>query len=260
MVTIKILGVEVTDATKEEALEFIVKGLEKHGKKLSIFTPNPEIIMHSTRDERFKQILNSADLALADGVGVKLAGRLLGKPLKERITGVDFMLALCERAAKEGFTVGLMGGGPKIAERTAECLLQKYPKLKIVYVAEEWRKDGFVRAGEVRSMKYEVREEKIQNSIDILFVALGYPKQEEWIYENLPKIPVKVAMVVGGSFDYISGAISRAPLFVRNAGLEWLFRLLRQPWRIRRQLALAKFFFLVLKERFFPQNKIDTFE
>ena len=237
MGTIKILGVNISNTTKEEGLEFIVRGLDKRDKKLSIFTPNPEIIVAAQKDEAFKKIINTADLALADGIGVIVAGQMLGKPLKTRITGVDFMLALVETAVKRGLAVGLLGGGPKIAERTAECLLRKHPSLKIIFAGEEWL-FASPASGSPRL------------NIDILFVALGYPKQERWIYENLPKIPVRVAMAVGGSFDYISGEVPQAPLFMRNLGLEWLFRLIVQPWRIRRQLALADFIYEVLKTRF----------
>lgn len=236
MESIKILGIAVSNVTKEEALEFIKKGLNKRGKKIKIFTPNPEIIAFANDNKRFKTILNSCDLALPDAIGLIWTAKLLGKNLKKRIAGADFMEMLCQEAEKQGFTVGLLGGGAKIAERTAECLLAKYPKLKIVFASSEW--------------PYERDKWKMENrkwKIDILFVAFGFPRQEQWIYENLPKIPVKAAMAVGGSFDYISGAVPRAPLFIRKIGLEWLFRLIIQPWRIRRQLALVRFVYLVLK-------------
>ena len=236
-----LLGVGISDVTKNQALEFIITSLEKRAKKVSIFTPNPEIIMAALKDDSFKKVVNTASLALPDGVGVLWAGKLLGEPFQSRITGVDFMLELCKEAAKRGFTIGLFGGGKQIAERAAECLLAKYPSLKISYVS-----DG---GDKIQNTKY-----KIPNT-DILFVALGFPKQEKWIYENLPRIPVQVAMTVGGAFDYISGAVPRAPLFVRNLGLEWFFRLLIQPWRLRRQLVLFKFIFLVLRNRLFSTSK-----
>lgn len=224
-----ILKVGVNNVTEEEALEFIIKGLAQKGKKYKIFTPNPEILVFANKHETFKRVLNMSDLALADGVGLLWAAKILGIQLRDRITGADFMEDLCLEAAKRGFTVGLMGGRTKIAEEAAECLLQKYPKLKIAFAGENWREG---------------------QKADILFVALGWPKQEYWISENLPEIAVKVAMAVGGSFDYISGKVPRAPLFLRNLGLEWLFRLIIQPWRIRRQLALVHFIFLVIRQRF----------
>ena len=258
----QILGVGVSDAKIEEALEFIVTSLQEKQKKRIIFTPNPEIIVAAQKDKAFKDILNEADLALADGVGVMWAGNMLGKPFKARITGVDFMIKLCDEASRRGFTVGLMGGGPKIAVQAAECLLWKYPRLKITF-ASEGIPIAEAKSG-VSSIKYQVSSIKKQESskihntkyiipaTDIIFVALGFPKQEKWIHENLDMIPVRVAMAVGGSFDYISGAVPRAPLLIRRLGLEWLFRLLIQPWRIKRQLALIEFLLLVLKEKFSP--------
>lgn len=247
MRTVKILGITVSDTTESEALEFITKSLVKGGKKFKIFTPNPEIIMAALRERGFKEILNRADLALPDGIGLLWGAKVLKKQLQNRIAGVDFMESLCKEAAKQGFTVGFLGGGSQIAERTAECLLEKYPRLKISYVSS---------GGEIESQDVHngVSSSKLIPNTDILFVAFGYPKQERWIHENLPKIPVGVAMAVGGSFDYISGAVPRAPFFMRRFGFEWLFRLLVQPWRIRRQLILPKFFFLVLKEKFSPSN------
>lgn len=235
MEKIFVLGIGVSNVTTYEALEFIVKGLEEKAKKLVVFTPNPEIIMFAQKGKRFKMILNSADLALPDGVGVMWAAKMLGKQLAERITGVDFMEMLCEKAAKRGFTIGLIGGGPKIAERAAECLRLRYPGLKIVFVSQEWSEDRF--------------------NIDILFVAFGFPKQERWIHDHLYSIPVRVAMAVGGSFDYLSGRVPRAPQIVRDIGLEWLFRLITQPWRLRRQLALLSFIYSICIAKFGKKKK-----
>lgn len=278
MTTIKILGVKVNNITEKEALEFIIKGLEQKGRIIKIFTPNPEIIMAALKDEGFKRVLNTADVALADGVGLLWAAKMLGKQLQKRIAGVDFMEMLCKEASKRGLTVGFLGGRPKIAERTAECLLRRYPSLKVVFAGEEWL--GAEAGNALRSVRNFSRQQlqsppvdkhsllsknadiekfvppratgspRLNESIDILFVAFGFPKQEQWIYENLPKIPVGVAMAVGGSFDYMSGAVPRAPLLVRKLGFEWLFRLIREPWRIHRQLALIAFVLLVLKEKF----------
>lgn len=239
-----ILGVGVNNTTKEEALEFIINGLGKKRQKIAIFTPNPEIVVFAHKNEEFRQILNSADLALPDGIGILWAAKLLGGELKERITGVDFMKMLCIEASVRGFTVGLFGGVPQIAERTAERLRQLYPIIKITVFREDFFEKNTLQAG---------LEDK-DKEIDILFVALGFPKQEKWIHEHLPKIPVTVAMAVGGSFDYISGAVPRAPMFLRNLGFEWLFRLVVQPWRIRRQLAILEFIFLVFQTRFLTKN------
>lgn len=217
----------MTTTSENEVLEYIFKGLKKDGQKMSIFTLNSEIIVAAQKNNHFKQVLNNASLGLPDSIGVIWAGNLLGKKIPGRITGVDVMEKLCQRAAKEGFTVGLIGGKPKVAERTAECLVHKYPGLRVNFAGSEG---------------------KIPKT-DMLFVAFGFPKQELWIAQNLSKLPVKMAMGVGGAFDFLSGDIPRAPKWLQTLGFEWLFRLIVQPWRLRRQVALLTFIFMVIEER-----------
>src|SRR3989344_6959928 len=235
----KILGVGITNSTKEKILEYILKSLEKKDKKLFVVTPNPEFLVLANKDSGFRKVLNNADLALPDGVGVIFAGRILGNSFEERVTGVDLMNDLIFHVAKKPITVGFLGGRDGVAEKTAECLQKKHPKLKIGFIGEEWPDDS--SKYNVASIKYE-KTEKGTNGIratkymlhatDILFVAFGAPKQEMWINENLQNLPVKVAIGVGGAFDYISGKTPRAPLFLRSIGFEWLYRLVIQPWRI----------------------------
>ena len=232
-----ILDVGITNATKQEILEYILKRLKKNGKKYFIVTPNPEILALANKVKTYKNILNNAEIALPDGIGVIIAGKILGITFKERITGVELLESLCLAVAKKPITVGFLGGGEGIAEKTAECLVEKYPGLKVAFAHPDY--NFYKNYNDYNGYK----------RIDILFVAFGAPKQERWIYENLDKLPVKVAIGVGGSFDYISGRVQRAPLLVRNLGLEWFFRLIMQPWRIKRQLALLEFAFLILKEK-----------
>jgi N-acetylglucosaminyldiphosphoundecaprenol N-acetyl-beta-D-mannosaminyltransferase len=227
-----LLGVGFTDANKDEVLEYIVTGLQKQSEKYYIVTPNPELLVIASSNSEYKKTLNQAKLALPDGIGVMLAGKLLGKPLRERIHGVDLVEMLCKEVSKKPITVGFLGAGPNVAVKTAECLREKYPDLKISFTETEWK------------------NEKKYPETDILFVAFGSPKQEIWIAENLNILPAKVVVGVGGTFDFISGKVRRAPIFMRELGLEWLFRLIIQPWRIKRQLKLIKFIGLVLKERF----------
>ncbi|HYM65120.1 MAG TPA: WecB/TagA/CpsF family glycosyltransferase [Candidatus Sulfotelmatobacter sp.] len=229
---ISILGVGITNAAEHEVLEFIYRGLDKLSEKYYIVTPNPELLVIANKDKVYKGILNNAKLALPDGIGVMLGAQILGKPLKERITGVDLVKSLSNHVAKQPITVSFLGGGPNVAEKTAECLKKMYPELKIGWTSEEW--------------KEALKEKKT----DILFVAFGSPKQEIWINDNLKKLPVKVAIGVGGAFDFISGNVPRAPKVLRDFGLEWLFRLILQPWRIKRQVSLLRFTYLVLKEKF----------
>lgn len=239
-----LLGIGVTNAKEKEILEYILQSLEKPGEKYYIVTPNPEILVYANRHKGFKKILNNARLALCDGIGVIWAGKILGKKFKERMTGVDFVENVCRRVAKQPITVGFLGGGPKIAERTAECLVSKYPGLKVVFTAAEWPESQTDLVSiTIPYTLYPIR------SIDILFVAFGFPKQEEWMSENLPKIPIRIAIGVGGAFDYISGQVPRAPIWLRQLGFEWLYRLIRQPWRIKRQFVLLEFVYLILKEK-----------
>ena len=215
-----ILGVKIDDVNMGEALGIAEKWIWNPGRHY-VVTPNPEMIVAAQKDLEFKKILNDADLSIPDGAGLKLSGKI-----KKTIAGTDFMEELVSLAAEKGFTTGFLGGGDGIAKQTAECLLKKYPKLKVFFAGSD-------------------TETKIP-PVDLLFVALGHIKQEKWIAENLEKIPVHVAMGVGGSFDYLSGNVPRAPKWMRDLGLEWLFRLIIQPWRVRRQLALFKYLWLIL--------------
>jgi N-acetylglucosaminyldiphosphoundecaprenol N-acetyl-beta-D-mannosaminyltransferase len=234
-----ILGVPIINASEEEVSEYVFDTLIKNREKSYIVTPNPEILVYSKKHSQFEAILNKATLALPDGFGLMLAGKVLGTPLKQRITGVDFMENLCKESVRKAATIGLLGAGPGVAEKTAECLRKMYPGIKIVFAAEEWREEY----NDYNSYK------NYNGHIDILFVAFGYPKQEEWISQNLEHIPVTLAMGVGGAFDYISGEVTRAPAWLRGLGLEWLFRLITQPWRWRRQRQLVTFIQLVIRER-----------
>lgn len=139
--------------------------------------------------------------------------------------------------------MGFLGAGPKIALKTAECLQRKYPGLRVVFAGEEWGKNEIHKDQQMANGKWQ-----IEDGIDILFVAFGFPGQEEWMANHIGKVPVRVMMGVGGAFDYISGKVTRAPYFLRVLGLEWLYRLLRQPWRLKRQFALIAFLLLLMRE------------
>lgn len=230
--SIQILGTKLSTESIPNIRKKIIKRLKDGEDKFYIVTPNPELIMIGLREKWYQDILNQAQFSIPDGVGVLMAGRILKKGIKSRVPGVDFMQMLVRDCAKEALTVGFFGGKSGVAEKVADCLLKSYPNLTIVFTGSEW---------DIKKIKGE--------KIDLLFVAMGSPKQEKWIHENLKKIPVKAAMGVGGSFDFISGEVKRAPELMRRMGLEWLFRLILQPWRIKRQIVLPQFVLLVLKER-----------
>jgi len=249
LVKTDILGIGITNATEKTILEFLKNSLQKSQENYYIVTPNPEMIVASRTSFVFRNGLNNAKIALNDGVGLSLAAKFLGKELNERIPGVDFVKSVCAMSNDWPITVGFLGGGPKIAERASDCLRQEFPKLRIVYVGEEWNQAMQTDYSKQTTVpkKAVVRSPK---AVDVLFIALGAPKQEFWMAEHLNKIPVRVMVGVGGSFDYISGNLKRAPKWVQRVGFEWLFRLLTQPWRWKRQLALLEFMWLVIREKF----------
>ena len=287
------LGIKVDEVSKEQALQKAVEFLNSSGQH-KIFTPNPEIIVKAQKDEYFKKVLNSGDLNLCDGVGLWLATRLSFRPKRsgvekslssqslrdpstavgmtiERISGVDFMLELCQLAAEQGRGVYLLGSGSdEVVGGAFEQLEKKYPNLMIsgynkgpeigatphISFAHSGKKndssfhsfDSEISENPACKFDGPIFEQINQSGAQILFVAFGMGKQEKWIYENISKMPgVKIAMGVGGSFDFISGKVKRAPLFLRHLGLEWLYRLVQQPSRIGRIFnATLRFTWLVL--------------
>jgi N-acetylglucosaminyldiphosphoundecaprenol N-acetyl-beta-D-mannosaminyltransferase len=229
----KILDVKVDNLSRELALAKVVEFL-KDDQQHIITTPNPEIILEAQKDEEFKKILNQADLALPDGFGLLLVSKILGEPIKERVTGTDFMQDICALAEKMEKSVFLLGGQEGVASQAALELSRQYPLLKIVGA------EMGINFSDYNSQFPIAENNKLIKNInrlrpDIIFVAFGHKKQEKWIAENLKKIPsVKIAMGVGGAFDFIAKVVPRAPFWMRRLGLEWLFRFIKQPWRWRR--------------------------
>ncbi len=230
-----ILGVKVDNLTMLEALAKAASFLED-SRQHYIVTPNPEIILKARGDKELKEILNQASLNLADGFGLVLAAKFLQQPLKTNLAGVDFFYNFCTSSKMSGQKIFLLGGFNGVAQETAKKLKEKNPNL-LIEVGEEI--NGAV--------------EKINNFNPVaIFVALGAPRQEKWIYDNLKKMSsVRLAMVVGGTFDFISGRVPRAPLPLKKLGLEWLWRLMVEPRRVGRIYnAVVRFPFLVIKSRF----------
>lgn len=232
-----ILKISFNTDSKDDILKYIITGLKSFHHKTVIVTPNPELVVLAHHDTQYRTVLNSAHISLPDGIGIVWASNVLNKGIRQRITGVDFMKSLCEKVSdltdkgsEKIVTVGLFGADDGVAVRTAECLQKMYSGINIVYAS------------------HVPPSHKVP--IDILFVALGSPKQEEWIYKNIDNLQVKVIMGVGGAFDMISGKVRRAPLLFQRIGMEWFWRLLIQPWRIKRQLKLIEFVWLVLLEKF----------
>ncbi len=234
---VTILGVPVDKLTYDTWLDHIAAWIDTDDGLHHMCTVNPEFVMIAQRDINFYNILNRADLCLADGVGLLYAARYLGEALPERVTGSDGVPAIAERAAREGWRLYLLGAWEGVAERAADVLRQQYPGVNIVGTYS-----GSPRPEDENEMVARVNAA----NADLLLVAYGAPVQDKWIARNAPRLNVKVAMGVGGTFDYLAGDVPLAPGWMRQAGLEWLFRLVRQPWRARRQLRLPAFVLSVL--------------
>ena len=204
-----------------------------------VCTVNPEFIMAARRHPAFAQALAAADLCTPDGVGVLWAARLAGVPLDERVTGSDAIYRLCERAAAQGWRVFFLGAAPGVAERAAAELARLYPGLRVA---------GTYGGSPAEADWPQIRQHLAAAPADLLFVAYGHPRQDIWIQQHREELPVAVALGVGGAFDFVAGITPRAPLWLRRLGLEWLYRLARQPWRWRRMATLPLFALLVLVE------------
>ena len=235
----EILGIRVHNVDYDDTLALMSQYIES-GHPHQVTTVNPEFIMRARRDAEFRRILSEADLCLPDGVGILWAGRLLGRPFKARVTGVDSTWRLFALAAERGYRVFLLGAGPGVAERTAHIVLDTYPRLVIAgtHAGSSGPEDDLI-SGDLILAAHP----------DILLVAYGAPAQDKWIYRNQARLNVPLAIGVGGTFDFISGVSRRAPSWLRKLGLEWTHRLYCEPWRWRRMTALPLFALSVFWQR-----------
>ncbi|HRE47143.1 MAG TPA: WecB/TagA/CpsF family glycosyltransferase [Aggregatilineales bacterium] len=235
----RVLGIPLDPITFEELFSrigtWIGDGLPR---PRMIATANPELVMIAQRDSLFFDILNRADLVTADGVGLLWAGRRLGTALPERVTGSDGLPLISERAAREGWRLYLLGAAPGVAEKVATVFQDRYPGLQIVGTHS-----GTPSAEDEDTLVAGINAA----GADILFLAYGSPAQEKWIARNLPRLEVRVVIGVGGAFDFAAGVAKRAPRWAQRAGMEWLHRLVMQPWRWRRMLRLPRFALAVLR-------------
>ena len=233
MTIVELSGIKIDNVTMGEAIEKLDRFIIERSPHL-IVTPNPEIIVNAQDDEELKNILNNAHLRLPDGISMIVVSRILNRPLKERVSGIDFLIKAVELSAKKGYRVYLLGGAPGVADAAAKALKAKYPELIIAGTHH-----GFFEG--------EAIIDNIRNSYpDILFAGLGMGKQEKWLAKNLNELNVPASVGVGGSFDVISGIKQRAPMWTQALYIEWLYRLITEPNRWRRQLALPKFLWLTL--------------
>lgn len=234
---VNLLGATIDALNMDETVER-VDGFLAGEKPCRVFTLNPEFLYRAQSDRPLLDLVNRADLVTPDGEGIVWACKVAGQPVPERVTGIDLMLRLVERSARDGRRVFLLGAAPGVAEGAASHLAGRWPGLAVAGTHH-----GYFKPEEEGAVAALVRESRA----DLLFVALGAPKQEIWIDRNLQLTGAKAAVGVGGSFDVLAGLARRAPEWVRRLRLEWLARLVMEPSRLKRQLVLPKFAWLVLR-------------
>jgi len=277
MESVDILGVKISKVNYQSAINAVEPFLGD-GRKHYLVTPNPEFLILAQKDDEFRKILNRADLAIPDGIGLRMAAKFLSLPVSNftivkipqllfqgllvgaaaifkplfldvlpwTVTGTDLMIGLCERAAKKGYSVFLLGGRRGVAEEAAKRLKERFANLNII---------GTYEGDPSRNFQFSMFN--FQSQVDFLFVAYGAPKQEKWIAANLSRMPVKVAMGVGGAFDFIAGRRMRAPGIFRRRGLEWFWRLIGEPRRWPRIFrATVHFPWLALRQKLCPESSI----
>jgi N-acetylglucosaminyldiphosphoundecaprenol N-acetyl-beta-D-mannosaminyltransferase len=229
-----------------DAVRWVVSNLQQRrtGSPMLIMASNAQLITLAAADQRFSMAVRSADLNIPDGISVVLAARLLGSHIPERVTGGDLMERLCAEAARHGFSVFFLGGLPGAAATSASRLTFRYPGLRVAgYCCPDY---GFEKdlAGSA-----EVRRQIAAAAPDLLCVALGAPKQEIWMQENCPTLPVCAAISVGAALDTTAGLRRRAPRWTHCIGMEWLYRLIREPRRLWRRYLIGNVRFVVLVAR-----------
>ena len=239
-----LLGISIEPLSKKQALEKIKKYIVHPKGFYHIVSLNPENLIISQENKPFKQTLETAQIKIADGTGVVVAGQILGVELGQRITGGELMEELTELANSMRLRVLLLGGRPNLANSLADCYAKRFPEAKF---------KGVEGVRQIQKPK-KIEEDKLFSIVarykpQLVFVSFGSPYQELWLDRHSNEFDGIVCMGVGGAFDYFGGVVPRAPEFLRKIGLEWLFRLMVQPWRWRRQLRLIKFCWLILKEK-----------
>jgi N-acetylglucosaminyldiphosphoundecaprenol N-acetyl-beta-D-mannosaminyltransferase len=233
----RVLGVRVDCVDMDAALAHIEELVDAGGHHL-VATVNPEFVMRAREDREFARVLESADLCLADGTGVVWAARRQGCAIRNPVTGVDLIPPLAALCARRGFRLFLLGAAPGVAVDLAARLRADNPGLEVV--AHTGSPDPSSDAETLRRIHEQWPH--------VVLVAYGAPKQELWIDRMKGDLGAALSMGVGGSFDYLTGRVPRAPAWMRGAGLEWLFRLVNQPWRIRRMAVLPVYAFQVIRK------------
>lgn len=239
---ISLLGAGIHNVTMKEAMT-VVDSFVAEGGLHQIITLNAEILYQAQENQRLLRLINKADLVTPDGSGIVWGADYLGMPLKERVSGIDLLWEICRVAPEKGWRIYLLGAAPGVAEQAAANLKIKYEGISIAGV-----RNGYFDLNNKEEVQHIV--EDVRNAAaDILFIAMGAPRQEYFIEDYGKEFGVKVAIGVGGSFDVVAGNVKRAPVFMQKMGIEWLWRLLCQPSRWKRMMNLPRFVRLVKKTK-----------
>ena len=235
--------VPVDRVPMDYAAAWVIHGLKHRGSRppLLITGPNAQLVTLAAGDPRFAEALRAADLSVPDGISVVLASRLLGQPIPERVTGGDLMERLCAEAARHGLSVFFLGGLPGAAAGAAASLQRRYPALRIagIYCPPRGFEQDSMESAHIRQLIRDAAP-------DLLCVAFGAPKQEIWMHENCLSLPIGAAIAVGAGLDTQAGLRKRAPRWTHAVGLEWLYRLVREPRRLWRRYLFGNTQFLLL--------------
>ncbi len=234
---INVLGMEF-DYYNAYDLMKALRGKINRGKKTFLVTANPEIVMYARKDEEYREILKDADYVIADGTGVILGSKMLGTPLPERVAGYDLMCSLLEAGSREGWSAYFLGAKKEVVEKAVDTVHVKYKGLKVAGYHDGYFKNSDAIVAEIKAAKP-----------DLIFVAVGFPRQEKWIYEHMGEFEKGLFIGVGGSFDVLAGTVKRAPELWQRVHAEWLYRLLQEPKRWKRMLVLPQFVVEVAKAR-----------
>jgi len=231
------LGVTFDSGSMAESVEYAMS-LTRRVPAHYVVTPNAEILLHCRRDPGAMEAVRAASLTLPDGVGVKYAGRILGRPVRERVAGADFALEIAGKLAETGGTLFLLGAKPGVAELAAGKLCEQFPALVIAGTLDGFFEDDAPVVEAINAARP-----------DTLFVCLGSPRQEKWMYAHAGELDARLMVGLGGTLDAFAGTVPRAPRWMQKCGLEWLYRLIREPKRIGRMVKLPLVLFYALGAR-----------
>lgn len=241
---VSIMNVRIDNKSMKEMLD-LVNNKIKDREKYVIYTPNSEVIMMCQTDKEFLDCINKSDINIPDGIGVIYASKIKKHPLKEKVAGFDLSIAMLEMANRDGLKLYIVGGKPGVADFAAENIKKKYSNIRVVGTHHGYFKGAHINQEDSQE-EINIINDINNKKPDILFVGFGAKKQEKWINHNKNKLDVTIFIGNGGTIDCLAGTVKRAPDIYIKLGLEWFYRLLKQPQRISRQIVLPIFMLKII--------------